>query len=86
VARIIVRAIRNGDPPGRFIKKNEKTGLWFDVGDKKGESIVHKLLLIVDVFRLKRYNSFCDLNPDENKLLKRLHKPYERKQMKSVNN
>lgn len=35
VARVIVRAIRNGDPPGRFLKKDEKTGKWFDVGDKK---------------------------------------------------
>lgn len=35
VARVIVRAIRNGDPPGRFLKKNEKSGKWVDVGDKK---------------------------------------------------
>jgi hypothetical protein len=35
VARVIVRAIRNGDPPGRFLKKDEKTGKWIDVGDKK---------------------------------------------------
>eukprot|EP00934_Nitzschia_sp_Nitz4_P004168 Nitzschia sp. Nitz4//scaffold205_size38804//6903//9374//NITZ4_007640-RA/size38804-augustus-gene-0.58-mRNA-1//-1//CDS//3329541501//4158//frame0 len=35
VARVIVRAIRNGDPPGRFLKKDEKTGKWYDVGDKK---------------------------------------------------
>ncbi len=32
---MIVRAIRNGDPPGRFLKKDEKTGKWIDVGDKK---------------------------------------------------
>ena len=35
VARVIVRAIRNGDPPGRFLRKDEKTGKWVDVGDKK---------------------------------------------------
>lgn len=35
VARVIVRAIRNGDPPGRFLKKDEKSGKWYDVGDKK---------------------------------------------------
>jgi hypothetical protein len=35
VARVIVRAIRNGDPPGRFLKKDEKSGKWLDVGDKK---------------------------------------------------
>jgi hypothetical protein len=35
VARVIVRAIRNGDPPGRFLRKDEKTGKWYDVGDKK---------------------------------------------------
>ena len=35
MARVIVRAIRNGDPPGRFLKKDEKTGKWIDIGDKK---------------------------------------------------
>jgi len=35
VARVIVRAIRNGDPPGRFLKKDDKTGRWYDIGDKK---------------------------------------------------
>ena len=35
VARVIVRAIRNGDPPGRFLKKDATTCKWFDVGDKK---------------------------------------------------
>jgi hypothetical protein len=35
VARVIVRAIRNGDPPGRFLKKDEKTGKWIDIGDKR---------------------------------------------------
>ena len=35
VARVIVRAIRNGDPPGRFLKKDEKTGKWYDIGDKR---------------------------------------------------
>lgn len=35
VARVIVRAIRNGDPPGRFLRKDEKAGKWFDIGDKK---------------------------------------------------
>ena len=35
VARVIVRAIRNGDPPGRFLRKDEKTGHWIDVGDRK---------------------------------------------------
>jgi len=35
VARVIVRAIRNGDPPGRFLKKDSATGKWYDIGDKK---------------------------------------------------
>jgi len=32
---VIVRAIRNGDPPGRFLRKDEKAGKWIDIGDKK---------------------------------------------------
>jgi hypothetical protein len=35
VARVIVRAIRNGDPPGRFLRKDDKSGHWVDIGDKK---------------------------------------------------
>lgn len=35
MARVIVRAIRNGDPPGRFLRKDETTGKWVDIGDKK---------------------------------------------------
>lgn len=34
VARLIVKAIRSSDPPGRFLKSNE-AGKWIDVGDKK---------------------------------------------------
>ena len=34
VARKIVRAIRCGSPPGRFLKKDPKNGLWYDVGDR----------------------------------------------------
>ena len=33
VARRIVRAIRQGAPPGRFLKKQED-GKWYDVGDR----------------------------------------------------
>jgi hypothetical protein len=33
VARRIVRAIRQGNPPGRFLKKS-KDDMWRDVGDK----------------------------------------------------
>lgn len=35
VALEIIRAWRAQEPPGRFLKNNEKTGLWEDVGDKK---------------------------------------------------
>lgn len=35
VALEIIRQWRAQDPPGRFLKLNERTGLWHDVGDKK---------------------------------------------------
>ena len=35
VALSIIREWRAQDPPGRFLKIDEKTGLWNDVGDKK---------------------------------------------------
>mmetsp|Transcript_25249 Transcript_25249/g.35604 ORF Transcript_25249/g.35604 Transcript_25249/m.35604 type:complete len:652 (+) Transcript_25249:309-2264(+) len=35
VSRGIVRAVRAQNPPGRFLQKNERTGLWYDIGDQK---------------------------------------------------
>jgi hypothetical protein len=35
VALGIIREWRGQDPPGRFLKLDEKNGLWCDVGDKK---------------------------------------------------
>jgi hypothetical protein len=35
VALGIIREWRSQTPPGRFLKMDEKTGLWNDVGDKK---------------------------------------------------
>jgi hypothetical protein len=35
VALEIIREWRSQDPPGRFLKADDKTGLWTDVGDKK---------------------------------------------------
>jgi hypothetical protein len=32
---MIVHALRNSDPPARFLQKDEKTGKWYDIGDKK---------------------------------------------------
>jgi len=34
VARKIVKAIRTGNPPGRFLKKSSKDNKWYDVGDR----------------------------------------------------
>ena len=35
VALEIIKEWRSQEPPGRFLKIDEKTGLWHDVGDKK---------------------------------------------------
>lgn len=32
---MIVRAIRNSDPPGRFLRKDIVTNKWIDIGDKR---------------------------------------------------
>ena len=34
VARKIVKAVRIGTPPGRFLKKNKVDNKWYDVGDR----------------------------------------------------
>jgi hypothetical protein len=35
IASMILDEIRNLDPPGRFLDKDEDLNLWFDIGDKK---------------------------------------------------
>lgn len=35
VAMEIIKYWREQQPPGRFLKLDEKTGMWNDVGDKK---------------------------------------------------
>lgn len=35
ISKSIVQAIRSQEPPGRFLEKDSKTGLWNDIGDKK---------------------------------------------------
>lgn len=32
MARAIVNAVHNQDPPGRFLQKDANTGMWFDIG------------------------------------------------------
>jgi hypothetical protein len=34
-SRIIVDEIKARDPPGRFLKQDASTKLWYDIGDKK---------------------------------------------------
>mmetsp|Transcript_2788 Transcript_2788/g.4174 ORF Transcript_2788/g.4174 Transcript_2788/m.4174 type:complete len:556 (+) Transcript_2788:333-2000(+) len=35
IAARIIQQIRTMDPPGRFLKEDSDTGLWFDIGDAK---------------------------------------------------
>ena len=35
VARMIVKAIRNSDPPGRFLRKDATTNRWVEIGDRR---------------------------------------------------
>jgi hypothetical protein len=37
LSRSIVYAIRGQNPPGRFLQKDGKSGLWYDVGDHKAQ-------------------------------------------------
>ncbi len=37
LSRSIVNAVRSQNPPGRFLQKDGKTKLWFDVGDQRAQ-------------------------------------------------
>ena len=44
VALEIVRTWRSQDPPGRFLKLDEKTNRWNDVGDRKAREKISQAL------------------------------------------
>lgn len=52
----IVSAVRNRNPPGRFLQKNSKTQVWFDVGDKKAKEKTSQ------AFRDCQVKHACDLD------------------------
>lgn len=35
ISRLIVQTIRYKNPPGRFLKKDDKVNMWYEVGDRK---------------------------------------------------
>jgi len=37
LSQSIVNAVRSQNPPGRFLQKDAKTDLWYDVGDKRSQ-------------------------------------------------
>ncbi|KAG7369720.1 hypothetical protein IV203_027466 [Nitzschia inconspicua] len=37
LSRSIVNAVRSQNPPGRFLQKDSKSNLWFDVGDQRAQ-------------------------------------------------
>lgn len=44
VSRMIVSALRRANPPSRFLRYNEETKLWEDVGDKRAAEKVSQTL------------------------------------------
>ena len=44
VSRLIVSALRKANPPSRFLRHNEDTGRWEDVGDKRAAEKVSQTL------------------------------------------
>ncbi len=34
-ARMVIQKVKNLNPPGRFLKQDPRTGLWYDIGEKK---------------------------------------------------
>lgn len=44
VSRLIVSALRNANPPSRFLRMNEETAMWEDVGEKRAAEKVSQTL------------------------------------------
>ena len=44
VSKMIVLALRRANPPSRFLRHNEETKLWEDVGDKRAAEKVSQTL------------------------------------------
>jgi len=62
VARLIVRAIRNSDPPGRFLKKDYKSNKFYDIGDKRATEKASQAL------REKTQDERSQLRPDSSEM------------------
>ena len=44
VSKLIVSALRNANPPSRFLRLNEETSRWEDVGDRRAAEKVSQTL------------------------------------------
>jgi hypothetical protein len=65
VALEIIRIWRGQDPPGRFLKANDKTGLWEDVGDKKAREKTSQALREKAPLLRKQQDGGSDEESDE---------------------
>lgn len=73
VSRDIVRAVRNQNPPGRFLAKNDQLGLWYDIGDQKAREKTSQALRegapqIRDVISMRYGISPTKNGKDDNRL------------------
>ena len=55
IADNIVATIRNGSPPGRFLAKNPKNGLWESVDDNRAREKVKIDVLVLTFVRVVLY-------------------------------
>lgn len=62
ISRSVVRVLRNFDPPGRFLKKDGASGLWYDIGEDKATEKTSQ------AFREKKVNQSPNLHLLFNKL------------------
>ena len=53
----IVNAVRLQNPPGRFLEKDNDTGLWYDIGDKRAFAKVRVFLRFISLFYFS--DMFC---------------------------
>jgi hypothetical protein len=65
-AKAIVQALRNHEVPSRFLRMNETTGMWEDVGDRRAAEKVSQALREKEKkSRLKEEKEECTLKEEE---------------------
>lgn len=83
ISQLIVETLRHCDPPGRFLKREDETGLWCDIGSKQAQEKTSQAFREITAkekreSQLTRQNMECGVNQCADLPLSHCHIPQSR--------